>query len=324
MANPNISEILTTTIANYSGEIADNVTKNNAILRQLSKRGNIKTFDGGTEIYQELQYAENGTATWYSGFDTVSITPQDVLTTANFQIKQLATAVTVSGLQMAQNMGKERIHDFVKAKVMNAQATMKNLVAEGMYSDGAGYGGKTLGGLQLLVADSPGSGTVGGINRLNYAFWRNYSYDATTDGGAAASAANIQGYMNTIYQNVSRGTDKPDLILADNNYYNFFMASLQTIQRISDTETADAGFQNLLFYGAPVIYDGGKGGFCPTNHMYFLNTDYLFFRPHSSFNFVELGPDERYSTNQDAMTKLLGFYGNMTTSNASLQAVLKD
>jgi hypothetical protein len=323
MANPNISEILTTTIANYSGEIADNVTKNNAILRQLSKRGNIKTFDGGTEIYQELQYAENGTATWYSGFDTVSITPQDVLTTANYTIKQCAVAVTVSGLQMAQNMGKERIHDFVKAKVKNAQSTLSNLVAEGMYSDGTGFGGKTLGGLQLLVADTP-TNTVGGINRANYTFWKNYSFDATTDGGAAASATNIESYMNTVYLNVSRGTDKPDIILADNNYYNFFQASLQAIQRISDADTANAGFMNLLYHGTPVIFDGGKGGFCPTNHMYFLNTDYLFFRPHSQFNFVELGPDERYSTNQDAMTKLMGFYGNMTMSNGSLQAVLKD
>ncbi len=324
MTSPNISEILTTTIANYSGVLADNVTKNNAILRQLKKSGNVNTFDGGEQIYQELQYAENATAAWYSGYDTISITPQDVLTTANYAIKQCAVSVTVSGLQMAQNMGKERIHDFVKAKVKNAESSLQNLVAQGMYALGTESGGKTLGGLQLLVADTATSGTVGGISRSAYTFWQNYSYDATTNGGSAATAANIEGYMNTVYQNTSRGTDKADLIVADNNYYNLFLGSQQAIQRITDPETANAGFQNLLFMGTPVIFDGGVGGFCPTNHMYFLNSKYIFFRPHSSFNFTELGPDERYSTNQDAMTKLLGFYGNMTLSNSSLQGVLKD
>lgn len=325
MANPNISEILTTTIANYSGTIADNVTNNNAALNQLKKRGNIQTFDGGEQIYQELQYAENGTAAWYSGYDTISITPQDVLTTANYQIKQCAVSVTVSGLQMAQNMGKERIHNFVKSKVTNAEASLQNLVAQGIYAAGTESGGKTLGGLQLLVADSPSSGTVGGINRANYSFWQNVSYDATTDGGAAATAANIQAYMNTVYNRTVRGTDKCDLILADANYYNLYLSSLQAIQRVTDPSMASAGFTNLQFMGnVPVVLDGGKGGYCPSNHMYFLNSKYIFFRPHSQFNFTELGPDERYSTNQDAMTKLLGFYGNMTMSNASLQAVLKD
>lgn len=324
MANPNISEILTTTIANYSGELADNVTKNNAILRQMKKSGNVTTFDGGEQIYQELQYAENATAAWYSGYDTISIAPQDVLTTANYAIKQCAVSVTVSGLQMAQNMGKERVHNFVKSKVKNAEASLQNLVAQGMYSDGTGSGGKTLGGLQLLVADLPTSGTVGGINRANYSFWQNYYYDATTNGGAPVTAANIQAYMNAVYQSTSRGTDKANFIVADNNYYNAYLGSLQAIQRIQSKDMADAGFTSLDYMGVPVVFDGGIGGFCPTNHMYFLNTNYLFFRPHSSFNFTELGPDERYSTNQDAMTKLLGFYGNMTMSNASLQGVLKD
>lgn len=325
MPNPNISEILTTSIANYSGVIADNVTNNNAALRTMKKRGNVMTFDGGEQIYQELQYAENGNAAWYSGFDTISITPQDVLTTASYQIKQCAVSVTVSGLQEAQNMGKERIHNFVKTKIMNAEASLQNLVGQGIYAAGTEFGGKTLGGLQLLVADTPTSGTVGGINRATYSFWQNVSYDATTDGGAAATAANIQNYMNTVYNRTVRGTDKCDIILADANYYNLYQSSLQTIQRITDPETAGAGFTNITFMGnVPVILDGGKGGYCPTNHMYFLNSKYLFFRPHSSFNFTELGPDARYSTNQDAMTKLLGFYGNMTMSNASLQGVLKD
>jgi hypothetical protein len=56
--------------------------------------------------------------------------------------------------------------------------------------------------------------------------------------------------------------------------------------------------------------------------MYFLNTNYVHYRPHSDRNMVPLDPD-RFSVNQDAMVKLIGWAGNMTLSNARLQGVLR-
>jgi hypothetical protein len=55
--------------------------------------------------------------------------------------------------------------------------------------------------------------------------------------------------------------------------------------------------------------------------MYFLNTKYIFWRPHSARNMVPLDPD-RFSVNQDAMIRLIGWAGNMTVSNSFLQGVL--
>jgi hypothetical protein len=56
--------------------------------------------------------------------------------------------------------------------------------------------------------------------------------------------------------------------------------------------------------------------------MYFLNTNYIHYRPHRDRNMVPLDPD-RFSVNQDAMVKLIGWAGNMTLSNARLQGVLR-
>ena len=67
--------------------------------------------------------------------------------------------------------------------------------------------------------------------------------------------------------------------------------------------------------------DGGNGGDCPSNHMYLLNTNYLHYRPHRDRNMVVIGGD-RMSTNQDAFVRLIGWAGNLTISNRSLQAVL--
>lgn len=61
MASPNLSEIVTTTLRNRTGKLADNVTENNAILRRLKQRGTMKPVSGGRTIVQELEYAENGT-----------------------------------------------------------------------------------------------------------------------------------------------------------------------------------------------------------------------------------------------------------------------
>lgn len=323
MASPNLSEIVTTTIQSRSKTLADNVTQNNALLRRLNKRGNVKTFSGGNVILQEMQYAENSTYQRYSGYDTLNTAASDVITAAQYDIKQAATAVVISGLEEIQNSGPERMIDLIEARVSNAEATMQNNINADCYSTGTADGSKQIGGLQYLVADSPGTGAVGGIDPATWSFWQNISFDATTDGGAPATSANMQSYMNRVWLQVVRGTDKPDLIIADNNYYRLYWESLQAIQRITSDDNAMAGFTSLKYMDADVVFDGGYGGDAPTNHMYFLDTRYIFFRPYAGRNFVSLG-GERMSINQDATVRLIGWAGNMTMSNRRLQGLLKD
>lgn len=323
MASPNLSEIVTTTLRNRSGKLADNVTNNNALLNRLNKKGNVKPVDGGRTIVQELDYQENGTFKRYSGYETLDISPSEVFSAAEFDWKQGAVSVSISGLEELQNSGSERVIDLLESRIKNAERTMANNVSNDLYSDGTASGGKQIGGLQHIIADAPSTGTVGGINRATYSFWRNYAYDATTDGGAAATAALIQGYMNQVWLNVTRGSDRPDLIVADNNYFKLYLESLQSIQRIASDDMAQAGFTSLKFMDADVVFDGGYGGDAPSNHMYFINTDYLAWRPHKDRNMTPLNPD-RFSVNQDAMVKLIAFAGNLTVSNCFVQGVLKD
>lgn len=323
MASPNLDEITTTTLRNRTKSLADNVTKNNALLKRLSRRGNVDPVDGGRTIVQELEYAENSTYTRYTGYEPLNISPSDVFTAAEFNYAQAAVAITISGLEMLQNSGRNALIKLLASRIKNAEKTLTNNIALDIYSNGTADGGRQIGGLQLLVADTPTSGTVGGINRATYTFWRNVSFDATTDGGAAATSANILGYMNRVYLQLVRGADKPDLIVADANYYRLYLESLQGIQRIGSSDVGEAGFETLKFMNADVVLDGGVGGGAPANHMYFLNTDYIFFRPHQDMNMAPIEPN-RYSVNQHAMVKLIGFAGNMTMSNAQLQGVLKD
>ena len=77
----------------------------------------------------------------------------------------------------------------------------------------------------------------------------------------------------------------------------------------------------MMFNSAEVVLDGGIGGSSPGHRMYFLNTKYLSWCPHKDRNMVPLNHD-RYSTNQDALVKLIAFAGNLCASNRMLQGVL--
>jgi hypothetical protein len=321
-ANPSITDIIATTIQNRSGVIADNVTKNNALLSRLRQRGNVKKFSGGNVIMQELSFAENGNAGWYSGYETLPVAAQDVISAAQYDIKQCAVPVTISGLEQLQNAGKEQIIDLLEGRIAVAESTMANMIAQGIYSNGTGSGGKEITGLAAMVAVAPATGVVGGIDRNTWAFWRNQVFDATTDGGAATTAANIQQYMNTLWAKMVRGTDRADLIVMDNAYWGMYMASLQAIQRFTSEMDANLGFVSVKFMDADVVLDGGLGGFMSSKQMYMLNTKYIFFRPHSARDMVPLSPKARYSVNQDAEVQILAWAGNMAMSNASLQGVM--
>ena len=341
MAQPNLSEIVTTTLRNRTGALRDNVSRNNALLARLNKKGRIKTFSGGRTIVQEFDYANNQTFQWYSGYQTLNISPSQVFTAAEFPIRQAALAISISGLEEVQNSGEEAIIDLLESRIENGERTFLNGLSNGIYGDGSIAG--SIGGLQLLVAASPSSGIIGGIDRSQWSFWRNIVFSAATNGGVAASAANIIDYMDRLWVQLVRGRDAPDLIVADNNMYRYYLNAMQAIQRVQTEgtapELAEIGYQVLKYMTADVVLDGGYQGQsndplpfetssssnsiggAPTSYMYFLNTAYLHYRPASQRNMVPLDPD-RFSINQDAMVRLLGWAGNLTLSNAFLQGVI--
>ena len=323
-ANSAISDIIATTIQSRTKVIADNVTKNNALLSRMNTRGNIKPFSGGNVILQEVSFAENGNAGWYSGYETLPIAAQDVISAAQYDIKQCACPVTISGLEQLQNAGKEQMIDLLEARVNVAEASMANLIAAGIYADGTGFGGKEITGLQAQVPTSPTSGSVGGIDRGTWTFWRSKIFDCSSDGGAVASATNIIGYMNRLWAQLVRGMDRPDLVVVDNVYWNFYTSALQVQQRFTSSADAAAGFMSLKYMDADVVLDGGIGGFISANTMYMLNSKYLHFRPHRDRNMVPLSPGSRWSVNQDAAVQILAWAGNLTSSGLQFQGKMVD
>ena len=311
---PSIGDIMATTIRSRTKKVADNVTNNNAFLARLESRGNTKTVSGGEYIMQELTYAENSNAGWYSGYDLLPVGESNVISAAEFDWKQYAVPVIISGLEELKNSGKERMIDLMSTRLNVAESTMANDMSVGLYSDGTAAGGKQIQGLDLAVSTTPAAATpYGGIDGSVDTFWQNL-YDATVP-----TSTNIQGLLNTMWSQLVRGADRPDMILMGTNAWNAYVESLQDKQRFNSPAVGDAGFATLKYMDADVVLDGGIGGQCGDDTIFMLNSKYLHYRPHKSRNMVPLAPNKRYSINQDAEVQIIGWAGNVTCSGRKFQ-----
>lgn len=317
--NSNYTDIITTTIEarSKSGECADNVSDNNALLKWLSEGEGVELLDGGHKIIKELAFTDNATVAPYSGYDTLSVAASDVISAAEFAWKQYAVAVTVSGLEKRQNAGRARKINLVTNRVTVAENSLKNSISSGIYSDGTGSGSKVITGLNLAVPVTPTTGTYGGINRATAGneFWRSYALDT----GAVPAASTIQGFFNTAWASTTRGPDHCKLIIVGTLVWSAWAASVQLLQRFTTPAKAKLGFSTMEYMDADIVLDGGIGGNCPTDVAFFLNPKYLHWSVHQDMNFAPLSPEKRSAVNQDAEVQHIGFMGNLTSDGAQFQ-----
>ena len=317
MANPqgNLGQLTAVTLEQMSNILVDNISNNNALWFMMREKNKIAREGGGSLFREKITYAENSNVKSQGEWDLINTTPQDNITYADFAQKFITGSVSFSKFEENQNAGRERLIDLVSAEVEVLNNTLSNTMGVHTYSNGAVALDPA--GLQLLVADNPAVGTVGGINRANYAVWRNQTQSFAAD-GLAASATTILGQMNKLYRKcqVQGANIVPDLITMDDNYMGFFEDSQQTIQRHASSKMAEAGFDVLRYKNANVIYDPN----CPANHAYFLNTDYISFKHLGTklFNYDQ----EREVVNQLARVIPVYCQGNFAISNCRTQGVL--
>jgi len=306
--NANFDALLSTTLANYRDKLTDNVFTARPLTYWLSDKGRIRTETGGTKIVEQLIYGQNSTVASYSGYETLSLTPQEGISAAEYDWKQYGASIAISGIEEAKNNGEHAIINLLESKIMQAEESMREGFNQMFYGDGTGNSGKNWNGLGNIVESG---NTLGGINSATGQgndWWR--SYEENTAGALTL----LQ--MATAYNSVSVGNDHPDVILTTQTLFEKYESLLQPQLRYTDTKTADAGFQNLLFKSAPIMYDVHA----PAGTMFFLNSKYLKLVGHSDKWFAQT--DFVRPENQDARFALIMCYGNLVCSNRAKQGKL--
>lgn len=315
MPSPNstFTEMVSTTLRNHPRMVVDNISDNNALLRLMKSRGNIKTESGGYELAFPVEYANNSTYQRYSGYDTLNVQASDVISAARYDWAQIALHVTASGRELRQNNGREAMIKLTKARLDNAKHTASNNLSIDLYSDGTLS--NQIGGLAALV-NSAGTGTVGGINSSNFTFWQNQFLEYS----GTPSTANIGTMMNQLWLPCVRGADKPDLIVFSHDYYALYEGSLQPNQRYTKADSATLGFEELMYKTARVIFDDNSNFGTTASNGYFLNSKYLYLVQHSEAQWTQ--DDDKKPINQDAVVMPIYWMGQLVVTNRNVQGRL--
>ncbi|MDR1087623.1 MAG: phage major capsid protein [Endomicrobium sp.] len=310
------NDALVTTLPNYTKEVFNNVMTATPLLKFMFDRGKKKT-GTGSQIELIIANQENQNAMWTGFGDSLPTSRNEQLVKAVYDWRVLNCTISILHDEILINSEPSKIVSFVSTMLKLQETACKNAMARAIFGKGSS-GSSTvpdpMNGLQLLVADDPTTGIVGGIDRSKAAnaFWRNQSIKIT-----GADSTKLLDAMNKMILMVSRDAERPSAIVMDNYFYTMFKATLQTIQRIiTDKNTGNQGFRTLEFEGIPVIYDPN----CPAYHCYFINDDYLFPVVLKGAEFDALKPREAY--NQLALLYILHFVGNLVVSDPRRQGVI--
>jgi hypothetical protein len=276
LADPNIGQVTASVFERVvARKPEDNVFLSQALLYFIKNGGGFSQQPGGALIEETLEYAENTTFKSYSDLETLDTTRIDVFDAARFNWKEIAGTCVYSELEKARASGTEAKFDLIESKVKNARNSMFAVINRQMYSDGTGNGSKDIGGLALLISSTPTTGTVGGINRALFPFWRNRQ-----GSGAKTTNAfdNLRGAMRTSYNSCSKGAqdDHPDAMIFDQTSFEGYESTLTVNERFTTKADGDGGFKNetMKFKGAKVTFDED----CPSGTGYTLNMSHIKFR----------------------------------------------
>ena len=293
-------------------KVIDSVYRSNALFVRLYKKKVM--VDGGEFLSVPILYAENNAQGSYSGYDLLSTTPNEQITAATFEWKQLYSTCTFSGEEMIKNSGKFAVVNLLKAKRDNAIASLKYLLGTQIHSDGTGNGGKDIDGL-LAVTAATGT-TYGNILDTDIATGLWLAKRDTTTNTLTVSA------MTTLYGQATEDANMPDLGSTSQALLDKYESLLQPQQRYTSSMEVDGGFQALKFKGIPIVADSktpGSGAGSTDNYLYFLNTKYLFWYSHPDRDFYSRPKIE--IANQDAFVEQKLIAGNICCNNRRFQAV---
>lgn len=321
MSNPNFDSLVTTTFQNYRSQLTDNVTGHNALWWMLKKMpGGIEERDGGRSIVEPLMIARNSTVKSYKGYDILDMTPQSGFSAAEYDWKQIAGTISISGEEEFKNSGKSQIINLLKSKAMQLEMSLELELNRMIQGDGTGTGGKDITGLALQVEDGAAWSTVGGIDSNANPYWRNQWI-----GGTAAFSSVGVDRMRTLFNSCSRGNSRPGIILTDQYLFEAYEKTLTVNERFTNMEMGDAGFQNLLYKGVPITFDEDmpfEDLATDEHQILMLNLNFIKFVVGKGRNFAVtplVKPD-----NQDAKSSSTILYGNLVCNNRARQGRATD
>lgn len=273
-----LTELQAITDAYVESTSNDIYFKSNVLLYKLlgGETGNL-TIPGGKTIDVVLEYdGQNGGS--YGNTTKLNLAKKEIFNKASFRWAAEYVSIIVDFEDQRQNAGDLAIVNLIEGKLRNAQKTIRTSMGGKIYTTAAD--GDSINGLGDLF-NTTTSTAYGGIAEDDMAEWAAIQY----------ATAGVMGFttMQAIRRQASIDDNmesKPNLYITCEALKDKFESSLQTQARYSDVKLVDAGFDNILFGGAPVVSDNKYETNVGSTHVDGLNLNYLDVLTHQKYNFT--------------------------------------
>lgn len=281
----------------------------NVLLFKLLSLG--KTYPGGKKIQVNLEY-DMTHAGAYGPKSEMPISKKEIINAAFFEYAAYYATLTMDMDDDLINSGEVAIVDLLRAKLKNAEKSIRKTMASQIYhkratslAAGNDPNARPFNGLGDLFQSADSSIEYGEISEDQMSLWAPNVIDGAKEMGFE--------FMQEVRREASidNGNEgKPDLYLTTQVLQDAFERTLQVQARYSDKKLLDAGFDNILFKGAPIVDDDE----CDSGHLYGLNTAYLDVLTHVKRNFTK--PEWKSPIRQpDTATANIRWAGNLVCRN---------
>ena len=334
------------TLANWAKGLEDTISTANKFFYMLKRSNSYKSVAAlGERARYTIRTDQNSTAKVYGNYDPLDVTPQEGFTAAFYNWTQMAVSISISRMEERKNAGEYAMLDLLEEKTDQSLDSIHELWGKATFQGNGpntataittAYTDPTNGRtwftpMPLLVGTSPTAGTIGGIaanstNNTGVNFWANQR----TASGAASYAA-FFAELDTVRNNCSKGIGgPPNMHFLDQNVYQLYCKALRTFHHNMSYARADIPFENVQFYGEPVMWDeympnwSGATTVLSTSQgtWLMLNSKHLQIKYDAETNFITT-PFVR-PENQDAKTAQILWYGTLGTGNRRKHGVLDD
>lgn len=315
--NASFTTLIATTLQNYSNKILDNIVSNNAALYFMKKAGNIQVVGGGRQFVEQLLWRANTSFAARASMDTILTPVTDAITAAVYEVKVVSGSIVIPTLDVAKNSGsKEKLIDYTKAKIMEAEVSMGEVLGDQMFT--ATPGANDMDSLPYLISTTPSTQTdVGDIDSSNsaYSYWRNYVY-TTSSISTFNSTQNGLNAIDTSLNASTFGRMGPKLIITTKKNYTLYQLSLTSNARYMNMDLGDAGFKALQYATIPFVFDDN----CPANYLYGIDTESIKLKVLAQGNLKQTA--FQIATDQLASSALMYLFGNLTCNSRRTNFVI--
>ena len=265
-----------------------------------------ETVDGGEKIRVIFEYARSNGGS-YGNTTKIPQGKVAILNAARFRWAGAYGSNAIDLNDQVQNTGDAAMGVMVQKKIGSINKTICDTMGTQIYSsDATDNDILGLGDLFSTVTAT----AYGSVAEDDIAKWK-ANADAT---GGAITYKIMQAIRRTAKVGQSKDK-KPNLYITTDTLKDGFERTLQANVRFRNEKMVDAGFDNVLFGGAPVVADDRQ----TSGYMDALNLNHLALKTHSKYQFTK--PELEYSKDQPGtMVANTRWIGQLTTDHRAAHA----